>query len=918
MPKINTHLLSFNRGEIGRHALGRIDVEALRLAAQTQLNFVPQTLGPMTFRPGTQFIGATQNNALPKLVPFVFGADDTALLEFTATFLRIWVADTLLTNVAVTTTIQSGDFSSSTGWALSAVTGTGVPGSAPADAAEATISGGQLRLHEVALGTSAQASQQVFVPEGDQNRLRIEVARGPVGFRVASSTTDFNDYIPRTVLGSGTHSLAFTPTGGSFIIIFFALGKVLAVVDSCTIEAAGPVLIPTPYLATDVRNIRHAQSGDIVFLACAGFQQRQVERRDNNSWSLVKYEQTGGPYTEQPAFAKNIFMNPDGLLAGTIGLISDTPYFSDNNARDTLIKVIAPGQDRQESIAALDKPTPPIRITGVTQEDRQFTWTVSGTWVGTLQLQRSIDGPDGGFVNVGAGVTVNGANTVNDTATHANVEAWYRVVFTAYNVSSGGVATITFAYQGGSTSGQGRIIGVTSLTTATIEVLEPFDNTRTNEWSIGDWSTDLGWPSSVEIFDGRLWWGGRDKIWGSISDDFDNFDEDFQGDAGPINRSIGYGPFSRVSWMLGLQRLVVGRDTAVASIRASNLDAPLTPTDFTIKDCSTKGAANLPALKVDTRAVYVDKSERRIYELVYNIETNDYRPRDLTALNADIGEPGFVDCAVQFQPDTRLHFVRADGQVAVLTYEWEQGVQAWWRVKIAGSFTSPQGAVGNAVVDSVAVLPGELEDAVYYVVKRSINGAVTRYIERLARLDECEGGILNKNLDSHIVYSGPAATTITGLSHLEGQTLAVWGNGKDLGTFTVSGGQITGLSEGVMNAVVGLPYVGQFQSAKLAYAAALGTALNQKKRIDHIGLVLTDTHYQGLKYGPDFTTLDPLPLIEEHTETPANTIWSEFDTPMIEFPGEWHADSRLCLHAESPRPCTVVACAIGITTHDKG
>jgi hypothetical protein len=53
-----------------------------------------------------------------------------------------------------------------------------------------------------------------------------------------------------------------------------------------------------------------------------------------------------------------------------------------------------------------------------------------------------------------------------------------------------------------------------------------------------------------------------------------------------------------------------------------------------------------------------------------------------------------------------------------------------------------------------------------------------------------------------------------------------------------------------MNAVVGLPYTGEFQSAKLAYAAALGTALNQKKRIDHIGLVLTDTHYQGLEYAP--------------------------------------------------------------------
>jgi hypothetical protein len=346
-------------------------------------------------------------------VPFVFGSDDTALLEFTATFLRIWVDDALVTAPAVATTVQSGDFSSPVGWTLSAVTGTGIPGSAPPDAAEATITGGLLRLHEVALGTSAQATQQVFVPVGDQNkvhRLRIEVVRGPVGFRVAANTTDFNDYVPRTTLGTGTHSIAFVPTGGSFFIIFFALDKIRAIIDSCTIEPAGPVVLPTPYQATDVRNIRHAQSGDIVFIACEGFQQRQVERRDNNSWSLVRYEPTGGPYTEQPAFANNIFMSPDGAGGGTISFSSDTPYFTNANSLNTLIKVESPGQDRVELIAALNKPTDPIKVTGVTQEDRQFTWTVSGTWDGTLQLQRSIDGPDGGFVNVGAGVTMNGIN----------------------------------------------------------------------------------------------------------------------------------------------------------------------------------------------------------------------------------------------------------------------------------------------------------------------------------------------------------------------------------------------------------------------------------------------------------------------------------------------------------------------------
>jgi hypothetical protein len=33
-----------------------------------------------------------------------------------------------------------------------------------------------------------------------------------------------------------------------------------------------------------------------------------------------------------------------------------------------------------------------------------------------------------------------------------------------------------------------------------------------------------------------------------------------------------------------------------------------------------------------------------------------------------------------------------------------------------------------------------------------------------------------------------------------------------------------------------LPYTGQFKSAKLAYAAQMGTALNQKKKVNRVGL----------------------------------------------------------------------------------
>jgi hypothetical protein len=91
-------------------------------------------------------------------------------------------------------------------------------------------------------------------------------------------------------------------------------------------------------------------------------------------------------------------------------------------------------------------------------------------------------------------------------------------------------------------------------------------------------------------------------------------------------------------------------------------------------------------------------------------------------------------------------------------------------------------------------------------------------------------------------------------------------------------------------------------SAKLAYAAQLGSALTQKKRIDHLGLVLYDANYQGLAFGQRFDVLDNMALYEAGQATTAGTTWSEYDEPMIEVSGSWNTDARLCLLAQAPNP----------------
>lgn len=163
------------------------------------------------------------------------------------------------------------------------------------------------------------------------------------------------------------------------------------------------------------------------------------------------------------------------------------------------------------------------------------------------------------------------------------------------------------------------------------------------------------------------------------------------------------------------------------------------------------------------------------------------------------------------------------------------------------------------------------------------------------------------------MYAAGASNTITGLSHLEGESVVAWGGGLYLGTFTVSGGSITlHASTTYTHRCAGLGYQGRFKSAKLAYSIPQRAEIGRRKRIDKVGFVLLDTHPQGIEYGPDFDTLDPLPERDRGADVSQTTIMSEYDSDPIWFPGRWDNDSRLCLVANAPKPATILAALIHI------
>jgi hypothetical protein len=1018
MAKINAPLHSFNQGEVSKLALARADVAKLRLAAECQVNFMPWVLGPMMLRPGLLFVGEVAGDNPARLIPFVFSKSDTALIEATNNQFRVWLPGTspgteqLLTRVAVGTTIADPNFGGG-GWTTANTT----------SGCTATIAGGVATLTATARGGLAQIQQTITVAGGDQGKehgLRVVVTDGPVTIRIGSAA-GLQDVMTQTAIDTGTHSLVFTPAVGTVYLQIESADTWSKTLTQCSIEPAGVVTVPTTWASSDLPNLRWDQSGDVIYVACYGQQQRMIQRRGTRpgarGWSFALYRSNNGPFNALPG--ANVTLTPS-VQYGNGTLTASKPYFQLGHV-GALFQLFSNGQSNQAVLGAADAYSTRVRISGLGATARNYGWNVAGTYVGTLTLQRSFDGPTSGFTDVataGSGATGNPAQLVSSTGTVwgatavtqygspplDNVIAWERVGFKSGNYTSGNATVVTVDYVGhqigvfntGGGYGICRVTGYTSPTVVSIEVLQPFSSLNaTANWVESIWSGVQGWPSSVAFHEGRLWWfGPLANAIGSQSNNYTGYASQDAfgnplGEAGVIVEQLGSGDVDKIQWGLSLRGLLMGRERSIASARSQSFDdQPMTPTAFSVKDCSTNGAASLPAVKLDQKGIFVQQSGRRVYELFFNPQRFDYAARDLTRLNLDIGKAGFVDIAIQRQPDATVHLVRGDGQVAVLLNDEDDDVVAWTRLMTQGS------------VENVAVLPGSgIEDTVYYVVNRTVGGGITRrFIEKLALRDNCTGGAANQQADCATVYSdSPVFNVVTplpntqvvvwadgafigtqttdfagncqmpdGLSHsnivaglggslvigstlpflpnhtapnqifsapqgtlnvgtqYNGQTAEVFadiggtGEMKHIGPLTVSLGAITLPNNQVASTIVAvIGYAAAFLSAKLAYAAQLGAALTQRKKIGHLGLVLYDTHYQGVQYGQRFDALDPLPLVEAGQSTPSGTIWPQYDEPMIEVPGDWNTDARLALFAQAPTPCTVGGAVIGMTTMEK-
>lgn len=283
--------------------------------------------------------------------------------------------------------------------------------------------------------------------------------------------------------------------------------------------------------------------------------------------------------------------------------------------------------------------------------------------------------------------------------------------------------------------GHVKITAYSSSTSVTADVRANQDGTAgnlntgpgaTTDWAEGAWSAERGYPARCVFHERRFFVARTDyqpqRIWGSKSFVYDDF---FPGSADDdaLNIPIASDEANEIQWLLGGTSLAVGTFGGEFVVFSGTSTAePLTPSNVVAIKQTGWGSRAIQPKKVNNYIYYIQRFGRKVRELFYFWDNDNYKSLDATILAEHITESGVVDVAYQQNPDSIIWCVREDGQIATLTREIDQQVQAWSR-----QITED----GDGLYESIASIPNSTEpyDEVWTVVNRTVSSTTKRYIE---------------------------------------------------------------------------------------------------------------------------------------------------------------------------------------------
>ena len=553
--------------------------------------------------------------------------------------------------------------------------------------------------------------------------------------------------------------------------------------------------------------------------------------------------------------------------------------------------------------------------------------------------------------------------------------------------ASGGHTPFTSDHVGGLwkvRSGTGiahvKITGFTSSTVVTVvaqnDVPQSLHNTASFNWSEGEFSNARGFAGAITFHEQRMVLAGSiyapQKVWFSKSNaDYENFEVGTNADD-PFLITIASQRGDPIRWLFSDQALFVGTAGSIFRIISSRNSPALAPDDIDAKRQISYGCSSIQPELVGQSPIYMQKNNKTARLITFDIDSDKYKAVDITIDSDHITDGGITSFEYQQIPLSSLWTVRTDGQIARLTLEQDQQVQAWSRYVTQGTF------------ESVAIVSDtEDNDEIYTIVKRTINGVVKRFVE----VQEPNYEVDNLNrfyVDSGLTYNGTQSSTITisgdtftadsstfesgdigkeihqligkgrakitgftdsqnvtvsiietfssatllpnewaiaiknitGLGHLEGETVTINSDGATVPNKTVSSGAIEIDNAGSI-IHVGLSYSSKQKNMpieSLALSGIIGTSQHKIKRIDSV-VIRFDKTLGGkiIDFNNNETPITARSLVDNMNEVPD---LNSGDEEIILGTG-WDRLGQIEIIQDGPQPMTIKSITYKVTINDK-
>jgi hypothetical protein len=439
-------------------------------------------------------------------------------------------------------------------------------------------------------------------------------------------------------------------------------------------------------------------------------------------------------------------------------------------------------------------------------------------------------------------------------------------------------------------NGYVKITAVGSATSATCNVISTLDSTdATDDWYEGAWSDAQGYPKDCKFYEQRLYFVSTTfkplTVWGSEVGNYENYKVGTD-DSDPVSFTLGSSQLDAIQWIYPANGLVLGTGAGPFIMSSGSSGESITPTSVFAKLQNENGVSSVSPIRIGPFVCYVEGSGEQLGQFSYSLDYDSFETENLSYLCDHILKSGVKYMSLQKYPYNIVWLVLNNGSLVTMTRDIKNQVKGFTR----------QVFPGDALVESVAVIPNGSEDQVWIVVKRYINGVWEKYVEYFSAHSFLQDTA--NFMQSSIIYSGFLRSSFTNLYHLEGATVQVLVDGAVHPDVTVTNGSVILNWEG-QNVIIGLGYTTTIKTMDLEMGDG------KTGRMTHISEVMVRFHKTlGCKVG-DGVTMDIIPFRAWGDNFNEATQLFTGDK-IVEFPSGHNTNKYIVVTQEQPLPLRIL------------